>query len=40
VVAQRLLPTIDNNSRVAALEVLISNTAVSAIIREGKSYTG
>jgi len=38
VVAQRLLPTIDNNSRVAALEVLISNTAVSAIIREGKSY--
>jgi len=38
VVAQRLLPTIDNNNRVAALEVLISNTAVSAIIREGKSY--
>jgi len=38
VVAQRLLPTADNNARVAAVEILISNPAVSSIIREGKSF--
>jgi twitching motility protein PilT len=38
VVSQRLVPTIDNNSRIAACEILLNNPAVSSIIREGKTH--
>lgn len=37
VIAQNLLPKV-NGGRVAALEVLINNTAVGNLIREGKSH--
>lgn len=38
VVSQRLVPTIDENSRIAACEILLNNPAVSSIIREGKTH--
>jgi twitching motility protein PilT len=37
VVAQQLLRSADNKGRLAALEILINNAAVSNIIREGKN---
>jgi len=37
VVSQQLLRTADQKSRVAALEIMINNAAVSNIIREGKT---
>ncbi|MDH5446488.1 MAG: type IV pilus twitching motility protein PilT [Gammaproteobacteria bacterium] len=37
VISQQLLKTSDQKSRVAALEILINNAAVSNIIREGKT---
>ncbi|MCX6640666.1 MAG: type IV pilus twitching motility protein PilT [bacterium] len=38
VIAQKLLPLKDGNGRVAAMEVLIANTAVRNLIREDKIY--
>lgn len=38
VIAQGLLKTADGNGRVAALEILINNNAVSNLIREGKTF--
>lgn len=37
VISQRLLPTVDN-SRVASFEILLANSAVKNIIREGKTF--
>ena len=37
VVAQRLLPSSDGKGRVAAIEVLLSSTAISNLIRSGQS---
>lgn len=38
VVSQQLLPGLDNNGRVVAVEVLIPTTGVRNIIREGKTH--
>jgi len=38
VIAQNLLKTADGNGRVAAMEILIGNSAVSAQIRDGKTH--
>jgi twitching motility protein PilT len=38
VVAQQLLKTADGRGRAAALEILVGSSAVSALIREGKSF--
>ena len=38
IVAQQLLKTADGKGRVAALEILIGGSAVSALIREGKTF--
>ncbi len=38
VLSQQLLPTIDGRSRVVATELLVSNSAVSNLIREGKTH--
>jgi twitching motility protein PilT len=38
VVSQRLLPRADTGGRVLATEVLVANTAVSNLIREGKTH--
>ncbi len=38
VVSQRLVPTIDGNGRVAAFEVMLANSAIRNLIREGKNY--
>ncbi len=38
VVAQRLLPSLDGNSRVPALEILINQSSVSPLIRDGKIF--
>lgn len=38
VVAQKLLPTIDNQSRIPALEILLNNNAVANIIREARYH--
>lgn len=38
VITQRLLPNADKTGRVPALEILMNNTAVSSIIREGKIF--
>jgi twitching motility protein PilT len=38
IVAQQLLKTADGKGRVAALEILVGSSAVSALIREGKSF--
>jgi len=38
IAAQRLLPTVDGKSRVAAVEVLINNPAVANLMRNGKTH--
>jgi twitching motility protein PilT len=38
VISQQLLPTEDGMGRVAALEILMSNHAISNLIREGKTH--
>jgi twitching motility protein PilT len=38
VIAQQLLPRNDTNGRVAAFEVLLANSAIRNLIREGKSF--
>ena len=38
VVSQSLLPTIDGQGRVAALELLVNTTAIANLIREGKNH--
>ena len=38
VVAQRLLPTADQKTRVPALEILLNTPAVASVIREGKIH--
>jgi len=38
VICQTLIPRADGNGRVAAREILISTTAVAALIREGKTH--
>lgn len=38
IISQQLLPTADGNGRVAAHEVMISNTAIKNLIREGKTH--
>lgn len=38
VISQRLLPTADGKKRVAALEILVVNRAVSNLIREDKTF--
>lgn len=38
VVYQRLIPNIEKTERVASLEILINNPAVSSLIREGKTH--
>lgn len=38
VVSQRLIPNIDNTARVPALEILMNVSAISTLIREGKTY--
>ncbi len=38
VVTQRLIPNIENNGRLPACEILLNNTAVASIVREGKTH--
>ncbi|MFW6309121.1 MAG: type IV pilus twitching motility protein PilT [bacterium] len=38
IISQQLLPRVDKEGRVAAMEVLIGNSAVKNVIREGKSH--
>ncbi len=38
IVAQRLIPRQDEKGRIAAFEVLVANTAIRALIRDGKSH--
>lgn len=38
VVSQRLIPTLDGNGRVAAFEVMLADSAIRNLIREGKNY--
>lgn len=38
VISQQLLPTSDGNGRVAAVEVMIANTAIRNLVRENKTY--
>jgi twitching motility protein PilT len=38
IIAQTLLPTLDNEGRVAALEIMMANPAIRNLIREGKTY--
>ena len=38
IISQRLVPNIDNTGRVAALEILMNVSAVSSLIREGKTF--
>lgn len=38
VIAQRLIPVLDNSYRMPALEILHNTPSVSSIIREGKNY--
>lgn len=37
VISQQLVPTADNRSRIAAIEIMINNAAISNVIREGKT---
>ncbi len=39
VVAERLIPTIDNINRIPAVEVLINTPSVAAVIRDSRTYT-
>ena len=38
IIAQTLLPTLDEKGRVAALEIMVANPAIRNLIREGKVY--
>ena len=38
VISQRLLPRVDGEGRVLAYELLLNNTAVANLIREGKTH--
>lgn len=38
VISQQLIPTLDGEGRVAALEVMIATPAIKNLIREGKTY--
>jgi twitching motility protein PilT len=38
IISQRLLPNLDNTGRVLACEMLVNNTAVANLIREGKTH--
>ncbi|MDD2234819.1 MAG: type IV pilus twitching motility protein PilT [Desulfitobacteriaceae bacterium] len=38
IICQQLLPRLDGNGRVAALEILVANDAVRNMIREGKTH--
>lgn len=38
VVSQRLVPNIDHTGRIAAFEIMLNNTAVSSVIRDGKTF--
>jgi twitching motility protein PilT len=38
VLSQRLLPRLDGTGRVAVVEVLVANTAIRNLIREGKTH--
>ncbi|MFU0823966.1 type IV pilus twitching motility protein PilT [Clostridium sp.] len=38
IVSQQLIPRCDEKSRVAALEIMISNSAIQNLIREGKTH--
>ena len=38
IIAQQLLPLIDNSGRTAALEILIANPAIRNLIREGRTH--
>lgn len=38
IISQQLIPTFDERSRVAALEIMISTPAIQNLIREGKSH--
>jgi twitching motility protein PilT len=38
VIAQQLLPRGDTNGRIAAFEVLLANSAIRNLIREGKAF--
>lgn len=38
IVSQQLIPRLDGNGRVMALELLVNNPAVSATIRDGKTF--
>lgn len=38
ILSQRLVPTITNDSRIPACEILINNSAIASIIREGKTH--
>ena len=38
IISQRLLPNVENTGRVLACEMLVNNTAVANLIREGKTH--
>lgn len=38
VVSQRLIPNVQGNGRVSAFEVMLTNSAIKNLIREGKTY--
>jgi twitching motility protein PilT len=38
IISQRLLPNVDNSARVLACEMLMNNTAIANLIREGKTH--
>ncbi len=38
VISQRLIPTLDGSGRVAAFEVMLADSAIRNLIREGKNY--
>jgi twitching motility protein PilT len=38
IISQQLMPTVEENRRVAAHEIMIANTAVKNLIREGKAF--
>lgn len=38
IVSQQLLPKADGSGRIAALEIMVSNTAIRNLIREGKTH--
>lgn len=38
IVSQQLLPKVDGSGRIAALEIMVSNTAIRNLIREGKTH--